>query len=118
MVSKLPIIWKQTVEEDEGEKVSTSEGQGRGSARSEEAAAERGSGSGSEDGCFAPMRRACCQYWRQILLVICHVSIWSATFYITFVWLGSFEESLSLEGGDGVDSPFVISFGVQVSGCY
>ena len=115
MVSKLPIIWKQTVEEDEGEKVSTSEGQGRGSARSEEAAAERGSG--SEDGCFAPMRRACCQYWRQILLVICHVSIWSATFYITFVWLGSFEESLSLEGDDGVDSPFVISFGVQVSGC-
>ena len=35
---------------------------------------------------------------------------------VAFVWLGSFEESLTpVEGGDsGIESPFAISFGVQI----
>lgn len=38
----------------------------------------------------------------------------TTVFYIVFVWLGAFNESLLDEGENDIENPFVITFGVQM----
>eukprot|EP00039_Didymoeca_costata_P013016 m.191893 g.191893 ORF g.191893 m.191893 type:complete len:487 (+) comp15650_c0_seq6:86-1546(+) len=53
-------------------------------------------------------------YWKEVVLVIGHVAMWTTVFYIVFVWLGAFNESLLDEGENDIENPFVITFGVQM----
>eukprot|EP00041_Stephanoeca_diplocostata_P026292 m.705791 g.705791 ORF g.705791 m.705791 type:complete len:555 (-) comp22929_c0_seq1:510-2174(-) len=56
------------------------------------------------------------KYGRQVILTIGHTCLWTTVFWLSFVWLASFQESL-LEEESEVDQPFEISLGVQVLCC-
>ena len=74
----------------------------------EEEAQPHSADGGKESATASPMRRAVCEYWPQILLVMGHVCIWSCSFYVPFRPFTLSRSYMSGMSRDGCYLPYIL----------
>eukprot|EP00040_Diaphanoeca_grandis_P044197 m.11579 g.11579 ORF g.11579 m.11579 type:complete len:547 (+) comp8883_c0_seq1:336-1976(+) len=64
----------------------------------------------------SPIKSVMVNHWREVMLTLGHTSLWTTVFWLSFVWLASFSESLTEveEESDAGDSPFLVSLCCQM----